>query len=253
MARRRLALAGLCGLIAAFTAQAQQKATVYDPTRYVLVDARLFRGVVGYTTFGISNVDTLPDRAGQGIDLRIEARLISGFMKKEEGFVIADAFFLDLAMGMLSSEPLYYYDNPEDRFSSVASMGYSFLAGYSGAQFGALGGKRFAWTSAFVGGSTLPGADLFAGTAPWLARLEFRPAFSNEFRILLTAWDNFRSAKRDQGFRVDIPIHPTKRFYLTYSYSTIAADVSYATFDNGVYAPGTLKQQVFGVSFGPIH
>ena len=41
------------------------------------------------------------DRHGQGVDVRIEGRLVSSFRKKTEGFVIADAFFLDLTMGVL--------------------------------------------------------------------------------------------------------------------------------------------------------
>ena len=230
-----------------------QTATVYDASKYILVDARLLRGSVGYTSFGISDVDTLPDRQGQGVDLRIEARLISGFHKKTEGFVIADAFFLDLAMGKLSSEPLSYYNDPESSFCTTMSTGYSFLAGYSTARFGILGGKEFLWSVAMVGGTSLPGPELFMLTAPWMARLEFRPGFSEEFRIMLTGWDNFNDAKRTNGFRVDIPFLPKKRFFLTYTYARTMGQVSYATFDNDQYAPGTCTQHMIGLRFGSIY
>lgn len=249
--RKVLALAGL-GLFL-HTATAQQQATVYDASNYILVDARLLRAAIGYTTFHLRMEDDLPQRDAQGIDLRAEARLVSGFLDSDEGFVIADAFYIDLGLGVLNSEPLYYFANPEDRFSTTASFGYSFLAGYSNKRFGALAGKGFDWTAAFVGGSTLPGAKLFLATAPWMTRLEFRPAFSGEFRILLTGWDNFNDTKRSQGFRLDLPIHPTKRFWLTYSFSSWGSDVSYATFDNFQYAPGTLTQHMFGLRVGSLY
>ncbi len=243
----------LCSLLLLPGVQAQEVARVYDASQYILIDARLLRGSVGYATFGISDVDTLADRLGQGVDLRIEARLISGFMKKTEGFVIADAFLLDMTMGRLTSEPLYYYDSPEDRFSTAMKFGYSFLAGYSTEQFGVLGGKSFEWSTAFVGGSTLPGKELMTGTAPWMARLEFRPAFSQEFRIMLTGWDNFNSTKQNKGFRVDLPFLPKKRFFLTYQYDRMGGDVSYATFNNDQYAPGIFTQHMFGLRFGSIY
>jgi hypothetical protein len=251
--RLRNALACMGLGFAMHAAQAQQKATVYDASQYILVDARLLRAAIGYTSFSISQVDTLPKRNAQGINLRSEARLISGFVKREDGFVVADAFYIDLSMGVLSSEPLYYYANPEDRFSTTATFGYSVLVGYNTERFGALAGKSFDWTAAFVGGSTLPGAKLFLATGPWMARLEFRPAFSNEFRIMLTGWDNFNSAKRSQGLRVDLPFLPNKRFWLTYSFSSLGGDVSYATFDNGQYAQGLLTQHMFGLRVGSIY
>lgn len=235
------------------TAHAQQTVISYDPTKYVLVDARLLRGAVGYSTYGISDVDSLLDRQAQGVYLRIEARLVSGLVKRTEGFVIADAFFLDLTMGALVSEPLFYYDNPEDRFSGAMSFGYSFLAGYSTERFGILGGKSFNWSTAFVGGTELPGGELMVGTAPWMMRLEFRPAYSSEFRIMLTGWDNFNEIKRSNGFRVDIPFLPKKRFFLTYELSRVAGDVSYASADNGVYNTGVFTQQMFGLRFGSIY
>lgn len=235
------------------TARAQQTAVVYDPTKYILVDARLLRGHLGYASFGISDVDTLPDRLGQGVNMRIEARIVSSLVKRTEGFVIADAFFLDLTLGALTSEPLYYYDNPEDRFSGAMSFGYSFLAGYSTDRFGILGGKSFNWSSVFVGGTALPGVELMVGHAPWMMRLEFRPAFSNEFRIMLTGWDNFNDLKRSNGFRVDVPFLPKKRFFLTYEHSRLGGDVSYASFDNGQYATGLFTQHLFGLRFGSIY
>jgi len=242
------------GLLAALcTAQAQQTVVSYDPTKYVLVDARLLRGAFGYASFGISDVDTLADRQAQGINLRIEARLVSGLVKRTEGFVIADAFFLDLTLGALKGEPLYYYDNPEDRFSGAMAFGYSFLAGYSTERFGLLGGKSFNWSTAFVGGTELPGGELMVGTAPWMMRLEFRPAFSKEFRILLTGWDNFNDLKRSNGFRLDVPFLPKKRFFLTYEFSRVGSDVSYASFDNGTYATGVFTQHLFGLRFGSLY
>ena len=242
------ALAGSAPLLLA-----AQSTPVYDASKYVLVDGRLLRGSVGYTGFSISDVDTLPGRQGQGLDLRIEARLISGFHKQTEGFVIADAFFLDLTMGRLSSAPLFYYDDPESRFSTAMSTGYSFLAGYSAERFGILGGKELQWSMAMVGGTYLPGTQLLALTAPWMARLEFRPGFSEEFRIMLTGWDNFNDEKRSNGFRVDIPFLPKKRFFLTYTYARATDQVSYASFDNDKYAPGTFKQHMVGLRSGSIY
>lgn len=248
------ALPFIFALLAPVAGKAQtQTATIYDPTKYILVDARLLRGAVGYSTFGISEVDTLPARQAQGINERIEARLVSGLLKHEEGFVIADAFFLDLTFGRMSSEPLYYYDNPESRFSMLMQFGYSFLAGYSTEKFGVLAGKSFNWSSAFIGGTSLPGVELLTGTGPWMMRAEMRPAFSNEFRIMLTGWDNFNNERRDQGFRVDIPFLPKRRLFLTYELGRRGGDVSYATFDNDQYSTGVITQHLFGLRFGSIY
>jgi len=233
--------------------RAQQKATVYDGSRYVLVDANFMRGAFGYTWFSIGDVDTLPARHGQGIDLRIEARLVSGVLKRKEGFVFADAFFLNTSMGRLTSEPLYYYRTPEDRFSVIVRTGYSFMAGYSAKRFGVLAGKSFDWSGAFVGGSDLPAEDIFIATGPWMARVELRPAFSKEFRLMLTGWDNFNDAKRHTGFRVDVPFLAEKRFFLSYEFTRIGGPVSYATFDNGVSAPGVFTQHMVGLRFGSIY
>jgi len=232
---------------------AQQTATVYDPTKYILVDARTLRGQLGYAAFGISDVDTLPDRLGQGVNMRIEGRIVSSLVKRTKGFVVADAFFLDMTLGTLTSAPLFYYTNPEDRFSGAVTFGYSFLAGYSTDRFGILGGKSFNWSTVFVGGTELPGAELMVGHAPWTMRLEFRPAFSNEFRIMLTGWDNFNDLKRSNGFRVDVPFLPKKRFFLTYELSRLGSNVSYASFDNGQYATGLFTQHLFGLRFGSIY
>lgn len=252
-ARHYWLVPGLCIVLCTAAAQAQQTAISYDPANYILVDARLLRGSVGYTMFGIHDVDTLPDRLGQGVDLRIEARLVSGFMKKTEGFVIADAFYLDLTMGRMSSGPLEYYSDPESRLAYAMRSGYSFLAGYSNAHFGILGGKEVLWGTAQVGGSGLPGDVLLAFSAPWMARLEYRPAFSEEFRIMLTGWDNFREGRRINGFRVDIPFLPKRRFFLTYTLSRSDGPVSYATFDNNTYSPGVFTQHMIGLRFGSIY
>ena len=249
----RRALIGVVCASLTMAVSAQQTATVYDASRYILVDARLLRGALGYSTFSINGVDTFPDREGEGLDERIEARIVSGFMDNDEGFVIADAFFLDLTLGRMTSEPLAYYNDPESRFSVMMKFGYSFLAGYSTDHFGLLAGKSFNWSSAFVGQSTMPGEALLTGTAPWMARLELRPAFSNEFRIMLTAWDNFKEERLDQGFRIDIPFLPQRRLFLTYEYGRRGADVAYATFDNDRYAPGFFTQQMFGIRFGSIY
>ncbi len=246
-----LALLGLALMLSAI--RAQQQVTVYDASQYVLIDARLLRAAIGYNMFSINKVDTLAARHAQGLDLRIEARLVSGLVKKEEGFVIADAFYLDLTLGMLSSEPLYYYTNPEDRFSTVASFGYSIMAGYSTDRYAALAGKSIDWTAGMVGGSSLPGPDLFTQTGPWLMRLEFRPAFSNEFRVMLTGWDNFNNDERNRGFRVDVPFLPQRRFWITYSYSSLGGLAGYATFDNAEYAPGILTQHMIGLRDGSIY
>ena len=232
---------------------AQQKVTIYDPSKYILVDARMLRGAIGWSTFSIHDVDTFPARLGQGLNERIELRIVSFFMDKDEGFVIADAFFLDLTFGRMSSEPLAYYIDPESRFSIMMRFGYSFLAGYSTERFGLLAGKSFNWSSASVGGTSLPGVDLFTSTGPWMMRAEWRPAFSNEFRLMLTAWDNFNDARCDQGFRVDIPFLPKRRFFLTYAYGRRGSDVSYATFGNDRYEPGMFTQHLFGLRFGSIY
>ena len=252
-ARQRWLFPGLCIALCATAARGQQTAISYDPTKYILVDARLLRGSVGYSMFGIRDVDTLPDRLGQGVDLRIEARLVSGLMKKSAGFVVADAFYLDLTMGRMSSAPLAYYEDPESRLAYVMRFGYSFLAGYSNEHFCVLGGKGIEWGTAQVGGSGVPGDVLLAATAPWMARLEFRPAFSEEFRIMLTGWDNFRDGGRNNGFRVDIPFLAKHRFFLSYTFSRSDGPVSYATFDNDRYSPGVFTQDMIGLRFGSIH
>jgi hypothetical protein len=240
-------------LLSAFTTWAQQSATVYDASRYVLVDAKLLRGHIGYSTFRIGQVDTMPDRAAHGLAQRIEARIISGFVKRDEGFVVADAFFLDLTLGSMTSDPEAYYKDPESRFSLFMRFGYSFMAGYSHKNFGILVGKSFNWSAAMVGSTSLPGQELLSPTGPWMMRLELRPAFSKEFRLMLTGWDNFTDVRRDKGFRVDVPFLPGRRLYLTYQFDHLAGDVSYVTLDNGRPANGVLTQHLFGLRFGSIY
>jgi len=243
----------LCLALTPSAGAQQQKVMVYDASKYILVDARLLRCAIGYSTFSINDVDTLQDRLAQGLNMRTEARIVSGLVKRTEGLVIADALFLDLTMGLMRSAPIFYYDNPEPRFSYAMQFGYSFLAGYSNEHIGALGGKSFNWSGATVGGTDLPGAKLLTATGPWMARFEFRPAFSNEFRIMLTAWDNFNPDQIDQGLRVDIPFLPENRFFLTYQYGHRSGDVSAASFDNYRYAPVTFTQHLFGLRVGSIY
>lgn len=244
---------GPCIVLGTAPAQAQQTAIGYDPSKYILVDARLLRGTVGYSRFGIGEVDTLPDRLGQGVNLRIEVRMVSGIMKMTQGFVIADALSVDYTLGRMSSEPLAYYKEPESRLAYAMRFGYSILAGYSSTHFGVLAGKGIGWSTALVGGSGVPGDALFAANAPWMARLEFRPAFSQEFRIMLTGWDDFRREGRNNGFRVDIPILPKHRFFLSYTFDRSDGPVAYATFDNDRYSPGVFTQHMFGLRFGSIY
>jgi hypothetical protein len=234
-------------------AWAQQTATVYDASRYILVDAKLLRGHIGYSTFRIGQVDTLPDRAAHGVAQRIEARLISGFVKRDEGFVVADAFFLDLTLGTMTSEPLAYSTEPESRFSLFMRFGYSFMAGYSHERFGVLAGKSFNWSAAMIGGTALPGKELLSPTGPWMVRLELRPAFSKEFRLMVTGWENFKDARRDKGFRVDVPFLPKYRLFLSYQFDHLDGDVNYVTADNGRPASGVLTQHLFGLRFGSIY
>jgi hypothetical protein len=250
---RALVLHALLATACANKAQAQRTTYIYDPEKYILVDDKMFRGGFGYAAFGISDVDTLPARLGQGVNTRIECRLASRILDRDEGFVIADAFFLDMTLGRMSSEPLAYYIDPESRFSVNIQFGYSFLAGYSAERYGLLAGKSFNWSSASVGGTSLPGVDLFTSTGPWMMRAEFRPAFSNEFRVMITGWDNFNDERRDHGFRVDIPFLPKRRLFLTYEYGRRSSDVSYVTFDNDQYAPGHFTQHLFGMRFGSIY
>jgi hypothetical protein len=95
--------------------------------------------------------------------------------------------------------------------------------------------------------------ELLTVTAPWMIRAEWRPAFSNEFRIMLTGWNNFNNARIDQGFRVDIPFLPKRRLFFTYEYGKRGSDVSYATFNNDQYASGYFTQHMVGIRFGAIY
>jgi hypothetical protein len=230
-----------------------QEIRLYDPNHYILIDPRMIRGSLGYTNMKIKDVAGIPDRIGHGFNTRFEVRFLSWILKRQHGFVLTDGMNVDLSIGYMSTEPIKYYNSPESKFASSLRFGYSVMSGYSNRRIGLLGGKNFEWLSSFIGGSFFPGDKLILGTAPWIMRLEFRPAFSNEFRLMVTGWDNFTHDRTNKGFRVELPIKPKKRLFICYENIFFKTQVSSAAFDNNVYAPGILNLQNIGLKYGAIY
>jgi len=204
---------------------------VYDPSKYVLVNPRLIRGEIDYSNFSVHGNGKFNDRNGWGVRLRNEARIISSFMENEDHrFFLYDAFYFDLTMGKMTSKPYTGYSDTEATFATLISMGYDLYAGYRNERFGFLAGKKFNWNSARIGMTSIPGdGSLFYRLSPWSFRMEYCLGFNYEFRLVLSGWNSFSKERKNYGLKIDVPIHPKKRFFLTaeYNYYKAIAEANY--------------------------
>jgi hypothetical protein len=223
-----------------------------DGRDYIVVNPKLFRGAIGFSQTNLS-MDTVARRTADYLYLRIEARVISGFMSKKNKFAIRDAFFLDMGMGELTSTPLTYYGTPEHKLAVHSSFGYEFLAGYRNHDYAAMGGLKLTWNAAIIGSSNMPGKNLYAGYYPLFVRGEYRIGKGEECRLVLMAWDNFKKDKNYAGASIDVPISNKWRFFITAEYRHYTSDAAPANYDNYKYANGKCNLWLLGFKFGTIY
>lgn len=222
---------------------------------YIYVDARMIRGVVGYSSGSLSfNTGkpslTIPNRTWWSVYLRNEFRMFSSLIDRHNKFVVRDAMYLDLAMGKMTSAPIKYADgNPEGLFTVNSSFGYQFLAGYRSETWALLGGADALWAVTFAGSAFDPN-KLVRNYIPFVLRGEYRPWGGNECRIVACAFSNFNNANSYYGAFVDLPISKSKRFYLTAQY---LVRNSYMTVGNYDTYRCTISQWMIGFKVGSIY
>lgn len=194
----------------------------------VLLDANLIRGQVSYRVLGLKAANGYPARSARTVGVKAEFQLFSSKMDRFNHFVVYDALYTDLAMGVRTSETLpaefLLSDGKEDKLAYQFSFGYDIYLGYRNTQFGLLGGLRPAWMGMSIGnmngsGTTL---DLFTFSAPLAIRGEWRPASHFEFRFIAMAWAGGFGTRR-QGIRLEAPFYPKWRWWVFAEYES--ADV----------------------------
>lgn len=211
-------------------AQTKEARVYYYSPDYVLVDARTIRGQAAYASFSFNDFDTFPQRKAVGLNVKAEFMLFSNLVNRHSSFVVHDALYTEMNMGKMQSTPFVYsHDEQEKAFAVMFRFGYDFYTGYRNKRIGLLAGARPRWMYSFIGDVSTAGSSLgaFLFNCPLAARIEVRPAFQNEFRIVLTAWQNIIDRTPARGMRIEVPFIPNKRFWLFAEYETITGPASF--------------------------
>lgn len=222
---------------------------------YIYIDARMIRGVIGYSSGNLSfNTGkpsvTIPNRTWWSVYLRNEFRIISSYIDRHNKFVVRDAMYLDLGLGKMTSTPLKYNDgNPEGLFTVNSSFGYQLLAGYRNKTWALLCGANALWAVTFTGSAFDPN-KLLRNYIPFVLRGEYRPWGGNECRIVACAFSNFNSSNAYYGAFLDLPISKRKRFFLTAQY---LCRNTYMTVTNYYTYPSVISQWMIGFKVGSIY
>jgi len=230
-----------------FATHAQQ--TIYiDKADFV----KIFRAGVGYEYMSL-NIDKIDPRVAHTLFLNNDVKIISTFINKTSNVAIYDGFYLDLAMGKMTSTPLTYYKDPESSFTVLMNFGYKFLAGYRNETYAVLGGMNFHWMSAFVGSSQFPGNTLLQGYYPFVVRGEYKIGEVKAHRVTAEVWSNFSSTTGSHGVRVDYPLTSSGRFNISAEYRNNSGLAAAANSDNNVYTQSSLSQFIIGLRIGNIY
>ena len=196
----------------------------------VLIDARVIRGQFGYTQMQLSNADTFSSRIVDAINLKAEFQLLSTLFGYYNRFVIYDALYTEMLFGKMRNNPIQHgKSDTESKLSFGFRWGYDLFAGYRTEKYGILAGIRPRWMMAAIGDLTMGGNSLgyFVYTMPFAVKGEYRLGYHNEFRIMLTLWDNFSAKKGNRGARLEIPFNPSGRWWVFGEYETYNHSVDY--------------------------
>jgi len=189
---------------------------------------KLMRVNIGLAQWSITQQDSSA-RNAVGLHLSDEVKIISGFINKKSEFAVFDAFYFDLNMGVMTSQPNTYKNalsttpDNESRFSFTANFGYMLLGGYRNKQFGALAGMDFRWRQATVGGIDMPNLDgpLLYFSRPIVLRGEYCLSKDNfDQRGIVMFWYDGGSDSRAsfQSVRLEYPLGDSGRWWLVGQY-----------------------------------
>lgn len=193
---------------------------------YVYISAeglyKLTRVNFGATQFELTPKDSATKMA-YGIHLSNEVKIVSGFIGKYSPVAVHDAFYVDLNLGWMNTEPATYKQETESRFAMTTNMGYLGLVGYRNKRWGALGGVDFRWRSSFIGGISMPNldGDLLYFSRPIVLRGEYNLSKENRRRLIITGWHDGGSKTRAayQSIRAELGLGEKNRWWLMAQYT----------------------------------
>lgn len=243
--RIRFSSALLAASLLALAAPASLRAQDCSSAGYVCVDARFYRGFIGYSMLDLKFADTDTTRTAHGVDMVIDFPVVGAFVGLRNGITVYDAAYFDFYLGSMTSDKLTYVRTEEGAFSVMASFGYDFLLGYRTPAFAAFGGMRFDWHVASVGDSWLQGehGDLIASAMPFMVRGELR--VYNDYRAQATAWSDFQS-DGTMGLLAGLPI--MERIWIYGGYAAMGGYTEKSW--NDTSAKGSTDQFSIGLRFG---
>ena len=195
----------------------------------VLIDAKLIRGQFGYTQMKLTNADTFSSRIADAVNFKAEFQILSNLFGYYNHFVIYDALYVETLFGKMRNVPTKHGTDVESKFSYLFRTGYDIYAGYRNHRIGLLAGIRPRWMATSIGDLSVMGSSLgyFLSTMPYAVKAEYKPMYHDEFRILLTAWNNFNSLKKNNGFRVEVPFIPSARWWVYMEYESYKSPANY--------------------------
>jgi hypothetical protein len=189
---------------------------------------KLLRVNAGVTQWSITPKDSSASHSAVGIHLSNEVKIVSGFWDKKKEFTIHDAFYFDLNMGLMTTDPRSKTSSlgneTESKFSMCANFGYLGLVGYREKKWAALAGIDFRWRMASIGGFSMPNLDgpLLYFSRPLVLRGEYclSKSIANK-RAILMLWYAAGSGERMpyQSLRLELPLGDEGRWWLCGQYT----------------------------------
>lgn len=238
----QLRLGTLFGLAALASSLAIQPAMGQEGMTYwtYAVDGSVFRSIVGYSRMTMSSASPTTDRAAQGVNMRAEARVISGLLGQRRGFAAHDALFTDVIIHKLTSTPLAdAFGDPEQELAYAWAYGYELLLGWRGERVAVFAGGRAQKYMVEIGGSTLDG-----WTTPVVAAAQLR--FSSKRYLLASGWFSPSGERKTSGVEVALPLG--SRWWVTYVYNRATGPVG--LWNATVPMPGRVTSMVLGLRIG---
>jgi hypothetical protein len=234
----------LLAILAAAPARAQD----CNSSGYVCVDAKFYRGFLGYSMLNLSFADSDTSRVSHGVDMVIDFPVVGAFVGLKDGITVYDAAYFDFYLGYMTSETLKYVKTEEGPFSVMGSFGYDFLLGYRTPAFAAFGGVRFDWHVASIGSSWLQGEGgaLVASAIPLMVRGELR--VYGGLRAQATAWSDFKS-EGTMGVLGGLPLRD--RLWIYGGYASLGGHTEKSW--NDTNAKGSTDQISIGLRFGKFY
>lgn len=232
-------------IVAVLANPAQVRAQDCNSAGYVCVDAKFYRGFIGYSMLELTFADTDTTRLSHGVDMVIDFPVIGAFVGLKNGFTVYDAAFFDFYLGYMTSDPLKYVKTEEGAFSTMASFGYDIMPGYRTDLFAAFAGLKFDWHVAMVGSSWLQGEGgaLIQSAMPFMVRGEWR--VWDGMRAQASAWSDFKD-DGTMGLMAGIPIR--ERLWIYGGYAAMGGFTEKSW--NDTSAKGSTNQFSAGFRFG---